>query len=564
LLPGNLRWLHCGALSMRRLAAAARSFSLPGRAGSGKTTLIAEFIRRNRPHNPDLMVAAGACTTFAVAGEPLQPFVEILHRLTGISTLDDRLPGAVEEQALQAQHTTIALQAVREHGANLAGRVIPYSALAEPRPAPAAAHTQPRVSTNGEVATHHPVAPILEEFTAVFQEIARQRPLLLVLDDLQWADASSVALLYHLARRIGKHPILMIGAYRPEEVLWNTNPPHPLGGVLEELQQHFASIRVSLDLQEEAEARHFVDALLDSEPNRLDEAFRRDLFLHSRGHALFTVELVRQMKEIGQLSRQPAGYWVQDAPVDWRVLPSRIEASIARRFHRLSPAHYRTLAVASVEGEGFTAEVLAQVLDVNRDGVITQLSQLAQSESGLVVGLGIERTGVLRFARYRFRHNLFQQYVYHALDATERQHLHEQVGHAIESLYAADADALTGMAAVLANHFDQAGAIDAASRYHLLAGQRAVRMSAYAEAREHLSRGLEQVRLLPAGQRSVERELELVQELIAPVRVLCGYGHPALNALNNEAAQLAEEITIDRRSFARCTTSGGTGGCVLR
>ncbi|MFO7634840.1 MAG: AAA family ATPase [Caldilinea sp.] len=523
-----------------------------GEAGSGKTTLIEEFTRRIQLQHPALIVATGACTAFAGAGEPLQPFVEILRRLTGVSTLDDPVTDSVEDQALQTQNTALALQAVVAHGANLVGRVIPYSAVAEQI---AAARQTGQLKEEDRLAQGNiktvsgaELAPIHEEFTAVLQHIAEQRTLLLVLDDLQWSDPSSAALLYHLARRINRRRILMIGAYRSEEVCWSSNQVHPLEAVLEELQQRYGPIRISLDVQGEAEARHFVDALLDSEPNRLDETFRRDLFQHSRGHALFTVELVRQMKETGQLLR-PDGYWVQGKQVDWSVLPSKVEASIARRFHRLSPTQYRMLAVASVEGELFTAEVLTQVLDTDTNAVITQLGLLGQAAHGLVAGVGIERTGSLRLSRFRFRHNLFQQYLYHVLDATERQHLHEQVGRAIESLYLTDADALSGGAAVLANHFDQAEAIGAASRYHLLAGQRAVRMSAYTEAREHLVQGLSQVRSLPATQQSVERELELVLELCAPVSALRGYGHPELNALYTEAFQLATQIKDQQKMF---------------
>ncbi len=522
-----------------------------GEAGSGKTTLIEEFTRRIRRQHPDLIVATGACTTFAGAGEPLQPFVEILHRLTGVSTLDDPGKDAVEDRARQAQNAAMCLQAVANYGANLVGRVIPHAAVAAQRARQPGRLEGAEITEQSyvESASGANTIPIHEELTAVLQHIASQRMLLLMLDDLQWSDPSTAAFLYHLARRISSCPILIVGAYRPEEVSWSATQPHSLGEVLEELQQRYGPIQISLDVQGEAEARHFVDALLDSEPNRLDETFRRDLFHHSRGHALFTVELVRQMKETRQLSRHPDGYWVQDGPVDWSVLPAKVEASIARRFHRLSPALYRMLASASVEGELFSADVLAQVLGTDIGSVITQLGLLVQAEHGLVAGMGIERTGALRLARYRFRHNLFQQYLYHRLDATERQHLHEQVGRAIESLYQADADALSGVAAVLANHFDQAEAIDAASHYHLLAGQRAVRLSAFTEAREHLARGLSQVRSLPSGQRSAERELELIQELSTPVGVLSGYSHPDLDTLHAEAFQLTAQITDRHKVF---------------
>ncbi|NIN65178.1 MAG: hypothetical protein GTO63_10855, partial [Anaerolineae bacterium] len=117
-------------------------------------------------------------------------------------------------------------------------------------------------------------------------------PLLLVLDDLQWADAGSINLLFHLGRQIAGNRLLIVGAYRPTEVALGrpaspplSSPPlaerieggrerHPLEPVVNEFKRYFGDIEVDL---EQAEDRQFVDAFLDTEPNRLGDAFRRTL-----------------------------------------------------------------------------------------------------------------------------------------------------------------------------------------------------------------------------------------------------------------------------------------------
>jgi hypothetical protein len=140
----------------------------------------------------------------------------------------------------------------------------------------------------------------------VLETLARQAPLLLLLDDLQWADAASINLLFHLGRRIARQPILMLGAYRPAEVAMGRPPApgvgsgmatlspsgvggqrerHPLEPVVNEFQGLFG--QVELDLSQ-ADGRRFVDAYLDIEPNQLGKTFRRTLYAQTGGHPLFT------------------------------------------------------------------------------------------------------------------------------------------------------------------------------------------------------------------------------------------------------------------------------------
>ncbi len=106
-----------------------------------------------------------------------------------------------------------------------------------------------------------------------------------------------------------------------------------------------------------------MEALLDSEPNRLGKRFRDDLFQRTEGHPLFTTELLRALQARGDLVREggPGGPWVEDSPLDWGALPPKVEGVIAERINRLDPASRELLTVASVEGETFTAQVVAQV-----------------------------------------------------------------------------------------------------------------------------------------------------------------------------------------------------------
>jgi len=305
-----------------------------------------------------------------------------------------------------------------------------------------------------------------------------------------------------------------VGIYRSEEVaIGRDSERHPLEPVLNELQRDFGDIRVNLG---QAESRSFVDALLDSEPNRLGRAFRAMLFWQTHGHPLFTIELLRGLQERGDLVQDTEGRWVEGPTLDWETLPARVEAVIGERIGRLDEPLRAVLRVASVEGEQFTAEVVAQVLGTDERGILRYLGRQLDRKHRLVRAESIQRLDRQALSCYRFRHILSQKYLYGTLDKVERVHLHERVGDVLERLYA-EHEETAAVALQLALHFEQAGITDKAIRYLHQAGDRAVQLSAYHEATAHLKRALSLLETLPdAGTESdrVERaETELGLQL---------------------------------------------------
>ena len=142
---------------------------------------------------------------------------------------------------------------------------------------------------------------------------------------------------------------------------------------MHELQRDFGDIVVDVD---RAERDEFVGAVLDSEPNRLGGPFREMLYRQTRGHPLFTIELLRGMQERGDLVRDADDCWIEGRALDWDTLPARVEAAIAERVDRLSRPLVDALRVASVEGEEFTAEIVAHVLGVGIDAIAKGLAAL--------------------------------------------------------------------------------------------------------------------------------------------------------------------------------------------
>jgi tetratricopeptide (TPR) repeat protein len=333
---------------------------------------------------------------------------------------------------------------------------------------------------------------LFDQYYDVLQEVSRRHPLALVLDDFQWADNASVSLLFHLARRLSgvADRMIVVCAYRPEEVaLGRAGERHPLEQVLHEIQRASGDVWVELDAIEAQEGRSFVDALLDSERNRLGPEFRAALFGRTAGQPLFTVELLRAMRERGELvpDVRADGAWIAGPALDWDRLPAQVEAVIQERVSRLDPETRAILNVGSVEGEEFTAPVIAAVTEKAESTILAALRKLERLFR-LVKEAEEAQTGDRRLSRYRFSHILVQEYLYRQLSQGERRLLHGQVASVLERLYQGQPAAV---AARLAYHFSEAGDGGAAFRYTLLTAEAAARSYAHHDAIAFYTRSIE-------------------------------------------------------------------------
>lgn len=531
------------------LAGQGRVVFVTGDVGSGKTALINEFIQRAMERRSDVVAVSGSCNARIGIGDPYSPFREIVQLLTG-DIEAKRAGGAITRQhALRLWNVLPdAVQALVEFGPNLIDLFVPGEALALRAEAfaPREAEWRVRLDELVQRSTSESVdlqrVDLFEQFTRLLRTLARRHPLILVLDDLQWAGAGSISLLFHLGRRLANSRILVIGAYRPDEVIRDPGlERHPLEAVIHEFQREFGDNEIDLN---QADGRRFVDAFLDSEPNRLDGAFRETLYRHTGGNPLFTVELLRGMQERGDLVHDEAGRWVKGPLLDWEKLPARVEAAITERLGRLSPQCRRMLRAASVEGEEFTAEVVARVQGFDEGEVTRLLSGTLSKRHRLVVAQSLRRKDGQRLSRYRFRHYLFQKYLYNHLDAVERAHLHEAVGNTLEQLCDGPAVVLH-----LAHHFEAAGMIDKAADYVLRAGKRAVQMSAHQEAIVHYTRGIELLRTLPESPERARKELTLQIALGAPLQALKSYGSPERGRAYARARELSQQLGDVRETF---------------
>ncbi len=464
------------------LQGSGRVVLVSGEAGQGKTALLASFAARAQRAHPELLVAAGNCNAFSGLGDPFLPFREVLRQLTGTAST---APNPIAADPLVSERLDHFAQQgaaiVLEHGPRLLGTLLDASALRAP---PASTGLVDGAPENGSREGYRmqlelgsggvQQQALRSETVEVLERVTDTAPLLLALDDLQWADTSSLELLLQLAGVATRHRLLVTGALRPTAKVAAGGGNDPMAASLHELERRLGDIVLDLD---RSDGRAFLRAWLDREPNRLDDAFRDALYGQTHGHPLFTIELLRAMQERGDLAKDTEGRWSAPSTLHWDALPARIAGALAERVDRLDEGARRVLQVASVEGETFTAEVVARVLGRDPRTTVQSVAADLASHHHLVESSGVQRTGTGLLSQYRFRHNLIQRFVYERLDEGQRTYLHEAVADALAELNAGATDP-----AALALHYTEARAPDRAAPFQRRAGDRSRASGALPEA----------------------------------------------------------------------------------
>ncbi len=516
-----------------------------GETGGGKTALLEEFARRAGQAHPGLIALRGRCSAHAGVGDPYLPFREILQMLAG-DVEGKRASGMLSPEQVRRvwQALPVVGAALVEHGPDLLDSFLPGEALLRRlegfpfQPGPTHWHIRLReiVRRAGEraataagpnLATLPAQADLFAQVTKVLHAVSVGSPLVLAIDDLQWTDGGTAALLFHLGRRLAGSRILLACAYRPAGLIPGEGGQpvaSNLRDILQELCRRWGDVIIDLD---QGDGRAFVDAYIDSEPNRLEAPFRQTLYDHTGGNPLFTIELLRSFEREGTLVRDEAGRWFEAPGLDWARCPPQVEAVIAGHLADLRDEDRTLLQAASVQGEQFAAEVVARVLGWDEEAVVRHLSGLLRTRHRLIEPVSLDRlaSSGRRLSRYRFRHVLVQGSAYRSLDAVVRARYHEATGQAVEAI-CATTEQSQALAPDLARHYEAAGLPLEAARCRLAAGQWAARLMAYDEAIVHLERGLALLDNVATSTERLRLELSLCSALATPAMLRQGWQAP--------------------------------------
>jgi DNA-binding winged helix-turn-helix (wHTH) protein/tetratricopeptide (TPR) repeat protein len=475
-----------GALLRQALAGERTTVFVTGEAGIGKTTLIDRFVEEVA-REPGVSVGRGQCLEQYGEGEAYLP---VLEALGGLLRADPE--GELARVLRQCAPTWTPLLPVLE----TPGAVAPDDGPAvAPRP-----------------------ARMLRELADALDLFTRERPLVFVLEDLQWSDPSTVDLIARVASRRAPARLLMIGTFRPADVIVHD---HHLHAVEQDLVANGFCEVLRLELLSLAEVGAYVDARLGIRSE--DDTRRIATFVHdhSEGNALFMVNVVNDLVARGVLVRRDGEWRVEgalDRATEW--IPTGLHELLARRMRRLSRSARRVLDAASVVGDEFAVAAVAAALGDPPDTVEDACEALA-AQGAIIAENGIAEwpDGSLS-GRYRFLHALYRRVLYDEVSEARRIRFHRAIGLREEAGFGGH---VVERAPQLAMHFERGRDHARALEYHTLSGRVALERHAAHEAVAHFTAALDALGRLPDGPERGERELTLVVSIATMLMAIRGY-----------------------------------------
>lgn len=455
----------------RALAGERQTVFVTGEAGIGKTTLVEAFLQLSA-QTPGTLVVQGQCLEHFGSAEPYLPVLDGFSRLCRSSL------------SARAGTGTPVLEILRERAPSWL------------------AHISPLASSSETPAVSAPRERMLREMAEAIESLSENSPLLLVLEDLHWSDYATLDLIAHLSRRKDPTRLMIIGTYRPVDVIL---AGHPLKGVKRELQAHRLCHEIALEyLSEEAVSQYLATRFPDCQlPGRL----RRAIYRRTEGNPLFLVNLVEYLMDEKVIS-EGQGRWefCADCSQVEHGIPSNVRDLIEKQIERLSPDERLVLEAASVSGMDFCAVAVAAGLDMRVECVEKHCEELARRHHFLSPAwLGELPDGTIS-PRHRFNHVLYREVPYSLIAPMRRAQIHQRIAERGMALYGERAGEI---AAELAMHFEQSRDWPRALEYLTQAAGTAYHRSAHHEAAELARRGLEVLKSLPESSERAHQEIKL-------------------------------------------------------
>jgi tetratricopeptide (TPR) repeat protein len=378
---------------------------------------------------------------------------------------------------------------------------------------------------------------MLREITEALQVLTVEHSLVLVLEDLHWSDPSTVELLAMLARQREAARLLVLGTYRPTELVV-TN--HPLKAAKQELVARGQGTEMLLGGLTRDAVRSYVT-------QRLGTAAAQDaiaVFVHRRteGHPLFIVQMTDYLAQHDGLTVQSAA----DITVVEQILPRGLRELIEAQLGRLTEDEQSVLAVGSVGGAEFAVASVAASL-AKAEPVIEEICERLASRGQFIEERAVAKwpDGTLS-GRYGFRHALYQQALYQRLAEARRVRLHRLIGERIEAGHGERANEI---AAELAMHFERGQDTERTVLYLQKAGENALQRWAYQEALGHFQKGVEFLQVLPATSDRARREVALQFLLMQATIPVKGHASREVERIYTHTLALCEQNGTARQLF---------------
>lgn len=476
-----------------------------GEPGIGKTTLVDDFVQELTTAGRPFALARGRCSERLAGAEAYLAFLEALESL------------------LHGEGSEAVAKVMKAAAPNWYDQVAPLASkdsdlqrtLADSRAA-----SQERVK---------------RELGSFLRDLSQLRPVLLLIEDLHWADASTVDLLAYLGGKCEGLRALVILTYRPTDLAL---AKHPFGPVKLDLQARGVCRELALEFLPRAELDRYLT--LEFPGHDFPEEFAALIHARTEGSPLFMTDLLRYLRD-QQVLTQDQGRWFlrRSVPNLREDLPESVRGMIQRKIDQLGDDARRLLVAASVQGCEFDSAVVAQVLKQDAADIEDLLGELERVHAFVRAVREHEFPDRTPTVRYRFVHVLYQNVLHASLQPTRRASLSASVAQAQRGFYG---DKCGEIAAELALLLEAARDLETAVDYFLVAAQNAARVFANKEAIVLARRGIELLSTLPDSPARARKELALQITLGPALFATKDWTAPDVEAAYTRAQTLCREL----------------------
>ncbi len=355
---------------------------------------------------------------------------------------------------------------------------------------------------------------IFETMLRVLLEIASRQPLLLVLEDLHWADPTTLEFLNLLVDQIATSRLFALFTYRP-----NFNPSYRPRAYITSLMLHRLTREKSVDM-----IRHI------SGGKNLPAEVREQILTKTDGVPLFVEELTKMVLESGLLTEKADQYSLTGRFYPLKI-PMTLKDSLMARLDRLASAK-EVVQLCAIFGREFSAEMLLAIQTDNKELIEQGLRQLVESEL-------LYQRGVFPRATYIFKHALIQEAAYQSMLKNIRQRYHQQIANMLIDQFP---ELSASQPEIIAHHYSEAGMGDLAISYWQQSGRRAVDRFANVEAIAHFSKALELLQGLPESADRTKTELELLLAIGPSLIAIRGYAAGEVEQNYSRARALSQQL----------------------
>lgn len=458
---------------------------LEGETGIGKSHLIGLLTRYARDKGFQCYLTA--CMEFS-SSLPFHPLRQFLDELLSMAGKDSILSGG----AYNGSEPLIIPEMLKPYIAVLSNYLVGVSLSDQEQVRP--------VIEAGELRGQFLIA-----LCKLLEVLARRKPIVLCIEDLQWADSGTLDALLYLTTRLHDKALYIIGTLR-SEVLYDDSSESdraPLKTLLAVRRHDVCEVMrlAPFSIQE-------VTELLDRVfyPSELSPRFAASIYEETDGNPFYIHELVQLMLKQGVLHRRSEdGVWIADELVKQDVVPDTIDHAITARLASLSDTEMQCLENAAVIGRQFDYLAMEQLTGLDEDALITIIDKY--------IGMRIMEETDEANRRYRFSHNKTCEVIYQGITPTRRRKMHKQLAIVLEEIHSGS---LSSVSAIIANHYLKAQELGLAVRYLLLAGKENLRVFSNREAIRYLKSALDA--LSAADEEDIRLRKEILVELATAYR----------------------------------------------